>query len=236
MVKIPGGTFWIGTADEEIERLRQKYDTDWFKHKKTRHPVTVPHFWMGKYLVTQAQWQAVMANNPARYQGRNRPVEQVTWHESIEFCQKLSEKTKVEFRLPSEAEWEYACRAGTTTPLSCGKTLTTDFANCDGNQTYAAELKGVYRGETTEVGTFPVNAFGLYDMHGNVWEWCADDWHSNYEDAPTDGKAWTKGTSSRVRRGGSWDDFPWDCRSASRDLYKPGIRLTDFGFRVVCPL
>jgi formylglycine-generating enzyme required for sulfatase activity len=155
----------------------------------------------------------------------------------MEFCARLSAHTDRPYRLPSEAEWEYACRAGTTTPFYFGNTLTTEVANYDGNSTYADGLKGEYRKETTSVDHFGVaNAFGLCDMHGNVWEWCQDYWHDNYEGAPSDGSAWIKGGNSdlRILRGGSWLYNPWDCRSAYRDYNEPGYVNSFIGFRVVC--
>jgi formylglycine-generating enzyme required for sulfatase activity len=140
------------------------------------------------------------------------------------------------YRLPSEAEWEYSCRAGTTTPFHFGPTITTDLANYNGNYTYGAGPKGIYREETTEVGSFPPNVFGLYDVHGNVYEWCQDVWHDNYEGAPTDGSAWIEGGNQerRVCRGGSWFDGPRFCRSAYRLNVTPANRYYDIGFRVVC--
>jgi formylglycine-generating enzyme required for sulfatase activity len=200
---------------------------------------------MGKYPVTQAQWKAVaffpkvnrdLNPDPARFKGANRPVEQVSWHEAVEFCDRLSHRTNRQYRLPSEAEWEYACRAGTTTPFSFGETITTDLANYNGNYTYGAGPKGVYRQETTAVGSFPPNAFGLYDMHGNVWEWCLDHWHDNYTGAPIDGSAWLTGNEStgRIIRGGSWFDLPRICRSAYRFDFHPDGDFGDIGFRLVC--
>jgi formylglycine-generating enzyme required for sulfatase activity len=163
-------------------------------------------------------------------------VEQVNWHEAVEFCARLSQKTGREYRLPTEAEWEYACRAGTTTPFHFGPTLTTNLANYDGNYVYGSGPKGVYREQTTDVGSFPPNAFGIYDMHGNVWEWCLDHWHDNYKGAPTDGSAWIEGGDSnrRLLRGGSWIDAPRNCRSAYRGGFGPVVRLITFGFRIVC--
>jgi eukaryotic-like serine/threonine-protein kinase len=181
---------------------------------------------MGRYPITQSQYQAVMGYNPSGFQedGANRPVEKVSWEDAIAFCEKLSQKTQRTYRLPSEAEWEYACRAGTTTPFYCGKTITTDLANCD-------------EGATTAVGSFPPNAFGLFDIHGNVWEWCADHWHPNYQGAPTDGSSWTTGGDSNCKllRGGFWGSLPWGCRSAIRYYNFLNIRFSgDFGFRVCC--
>ena len=180
---------------------------------------------MGKYPVTQAQWQAVMGNNPSRFKGEKRPVEEVNWHQAKEFCQRLSELTNRIYRLPSEAEWEYACRAGTKTPYHFGETLTKDLANYYGSNA----------NKTTPVGNFPANEFGLRDMHGNVWEWCEDTWHDNYKDAPNDGSAWLEGESrSKVIRGGSWVYNPINCRSASRDVNIPEYDNFNIGFRVVC--
>jgi len=225
MVAIPGGTFIMGSPETEKERDN---------NEGPQRSVTVPAFFMSKYPVTQAQWQAVMGNNLSNFKGLNRPVEKVSWDDAVEFCQKLSQITGKNYRLPSEAEWEYACRAGTTTPFYFGETITTDLANYDGNYTYGNGPKGVYRQQTTNVGSFPPNAFGLYDMHGNVWEWCQDVWRENYNGAPTDGSAWTSGGDSRYRllRGGYWYYNPRLCRSAHRNYYDPGDRYYGIGFRV----
>jgi len=192
--------------------------------EKPIHPVNIAAFSMAKYPITQAQWQAIMGNNPSSFKGANRPVDSVTWHEAQEFCQRLSQKTGKTYRLPSEAEWEYTCRAGTTTPFHFGKTITPNLANYNNNC-----------GETTDVGSFPPNAFGLYDMHGNVWEWCADPWHENYNGAAIDGSVWESdgNTQYRVLRGGSWYIDPWYCRSAVRSRGVPVSRDRYFGFRVV---
>jgi eukaryotic-like serine/threonine-protein kinase len=202
-----------------------------------QHQVTVAPFFMGKYPVTQSQYEAVMGNNPSDFteDGAHCPVENVSWHDAIAFCQKLSQKSKGTYRLPSEAEWEYACRAGTTAPFHFGKTITPRLVNYDGNYTYGKAPKGEYREETIAVGQFPPNAFGLFDMHGNVWEWCADHWHPNYQGAPTHGNAWIVGgdSSKRLLRGGSWDDFPRSCRSALRDWNAPDFCDRLIGFRVV---
>ena len=191
----------MGSPDTEAQR----YDRE-----GPQHYVDVPEFWMGKYVVTQEQWQAIMGNNPSRFEGKNRPVERVSWNNATKFCEKLSKKTGRDYRLPSEAEWEYACRAGTTTPFYFGETITEELANYRASETYADEPKGKYREQTTPVGQFPPNAFGLYDMHGNVWEFCQDVWHSDYDGAPVDGSAWVNGGNSsyRVLRGGSWCTLP----------------------------
>jgi formylglycine-generating enzyme required for sulfatase activity len=211
LVQIPGGTFQMGSPESE------KYRDD---DESPQHSVTVPAFLMGRYAVTQAQYESVMGSNPSRFNGANRPVEQVSWNEAQAFCKKLSQQTGRTYRLPSEAEWEYACRAGTTTPFHFGETITSALANYDGNFTYQSEPKGQYRKQTIEVGSFPANAFGLCDMHGNVWEWCEDVYHKNYVDAPTDGKAWNVGGEQdrRLLRGGSWVNFPGYCRSSHQSI------------------
>ncbi|WP_008308449.1 formylglycine-generating enzyme family protein [Leptolyngbya sp. PCC 6406] len=237
MVLINGGTFTMGSPAEEPNR-----DED----EGPQHEVAVPPFFMGRYPVTQAQWRIVVAMpqvscaleaEPAHFKGANRPVEQVSWYEAVEFCQRLSRYTERDYRLPTEAEWEYACRAGTTTPFHFGETITPEVANYRGTSTYSNGPKGDYREETTPVDHFGIaNGWGLCDMHGNVREWCQDHWHSNYEGAPTDGSAWLTDNegASRVRRGGSWDVVPRICRSAYRFDYYPGNRSYYIGFRVVC--
>jgi formylglycine-generating enzyme required for sulfatase activity len=227
MVKIPGGTFKMGSPDTEPDR-----STD----ESPPHQVTVPSFWMGKFAVTQAQYQKIMGSNPARFKGENRPVEQVSWDDAVKFCTQLSQQTGRSYRLPSEAEWEYACRAGTTTPFHFGETITSTLSNYDASQVYRSEPRGDDRGQTTEVGEFPPNAFGLYDMHGNVWEWCQDHWHDTYQGAPIDGSAWLSedNNTSRLVRGGSWSHPPRLCRSAIRGRDGRDLRSTFLGFRVVC--
>ncbi|MBD2613135.1 formylglycine-generating enzyme family protein [Nostoc punctiforme FACHB-252] len=229
MVQIPGGTFKMGSPEEEVGRNEDE---------SPQHQVTVPGFFMGRYEVTQAQYQAIIGTNPAVFKGEKLPVETVSWNDAVEFCQKLSQKTGRTYRLPSEAEWEYACRAGTTTPFSFGETITPDLVNYDGTSTYASAPKGQNRQKTTPVGSFPPNPFGLYDMHGNVWELCQDHYHDNYNGAPTDGRAWVSdNTNFRLLRGGCWGDYPKICRSASRYNYGREERAyvpQVIGFRVVC--
>ncbi|MEO0804613.1 MAG: formylglycine-generating enzyme family protein, partial [Cyanobacteria bacterium J06642_2] len=257
LVAVPGGEFVMGSPNAETGR-------DWYGqwaeslkgvNVEAQHKVKVPAFLMGKYPVTQAQWRAVSAlpkvsqdleADPSNFKGDQRPVEQVSWDAAVEFCQRLSRHSGREYRLPSEAEWEYACRAGTSTPFHVGETITTDLANYRGTDwtyeghTYPGHYddgpKGEYREQTTDVGSFPANGFGLYDMHGNVWEWCLDHWHENYEDAPTDGSVWPEGgeASLRLLRGGSWYVNPDVCRSANRFRYARDYRGSDVGFRVVC--
>jgi formylglycine-generating enzyme required for sulfatase activity len=159
----------------------------------------------------------------------------VSWEQAIEFCRRLSQHTGLSFTLPSEAQWEYACRAGTTTPFAFGETITTGLANYVGNYSYANGPTGEDRQQTTPVGMFPPNAWGLQDMHGNVWEWCLDTWHGSYEGAPTDGSPWLKGKDSKkLLRGGDWHLNPWNCRSASRYHSQPDFDYVYVGFRVVC--
>jgi formylglycine-generating enzyme required for sulfatase activity len=228
MAAIPGGTFIMGSPENEERRDDSE---------SPQHHVTVPSFLMGKYPVTQAQYQAIVGTNPSLFKGSNRPVECVSWDNAVAFCEKLSQITGKTYRLPSEAEWEYACRAGTTTPFYFGETISTELANYNGYYTYGGGAKGEYRGKTTEVGSFGVaNNFGLYDMHGNVWEWCQDSWHSNYEGAPTDGNAWLDNEDNnwKLLRGGSWGSYPKNCRSAFRGSYLLDGNDGRFGFRVVC--
>lgn len=245
MVKIPGGKLLMGTEEEEIERLEQKFNWTVFQREQPQHEVTLTPFFMGKYPITQAQWRAVaslpqvrqdLKPNPSHFQGDNLPVESISWYEAREFCARLSRKTGRKYRLPSEAEWEYACRGGTTTPFHFGETLTSSLANYDARKNYASEPKGEYREKTTPVGSFPPNAFGLYDQHGNVWEWCADRWHENYEGAPTDGSAWLEGSRDfrYLLRGGSWHSHPGYCRSAFRFSEYPDVHLNFYGLRVAC--
>ncbi|MDK2407610.1 SUMF1/EgtB/PvdO family nonheme iron enzyme [Aphanizomenon sp. PH219] len=226
MVQIPAGSFKMGSTPDETER------------KESEGPqriVNVPTFFMGKFEVTQEQYQQIIGKNPSSFQGKKRPVEWVSWNDAIEFCKKLSQKTGRTYRLPSEAEWEYACRAGTTMPFYFGETITTDLVNCDGNYNYGDAPKGKYRKQTTDVGSFPPNAFGLYDMHGNVWEWCQDDWHDNYANAPNDGSVWTSQSGKKkLLRGGSWGFYPENCRSANRISRDRDGRGNLAGFRVVC--
>jgi eukaryotic-like serine/threonine-protein kinase len=226
MVAIPAGEFMMGSPAGEPERASDE---------GPQHRVTLPRFYMGRFVVTQAQWQAVMGNNPSNFKGENRPVETVSWNDAQAFCKKLSQQTGRTYRLPSEAEWEYACRAGTTTPFHFGPTITPELANYFGDFTYGSGPKGQYRGQTTPVGSFAANQFGLYDMHGNVWEWCLDHGHKSYSGAPTDGSAWVEnGNSSlRVMRGGSWLNNPGLCRSADRYMELPWSTDYGGGFRIV---
>ena len=258
MVQIPGGSFLMGSPEDELKRA---------KDESPQHTVTIAPFFMGKHPITHAQWSAVAAlpqvnrelePDPSDFKGDDRPVEKVSWFDAVEFCDRLSQLTGRPYRLPSEAEWEYACRAspmptsatpgsgevrraGTTTPFHFGETITPDLANYNWSNTYGTikiTKEKDFEG-TTPVGQFSIaNAFGLYDMHGNVWEWCQDHWHSNYEGAPTDGSAWidpeAEKDANRLLRGGSWPFNPRYCRSACRIDDYPGVRYIYNGFRVVC--
>jgi len=269
MLWIPPGRFWMGSPPQEPERSDSE---------GPQQLVQLPGFFMSQTPITQAQWRAVARSpqrpgerwghtlnpTPSRFQGDqggllageantdNRPVEKVSWHDAREFCNRLNQRTGRHYTLPSEAQWEYACRAGTSTPFHFGATITPELANYDGSVTYANGPKGEYRKQTTPVGMFPANAWGLHDMHGTVWEWCLDHWHESYEGAPKDGSAWenmperkktatkkkvsdtVSNEESRLLRGGSWDDFPGGCRSASRGHGRPAFASLSVGFRVVC--
>ena len=218
-VYVPGGCFQMGSNDGDSD-------------EKPVHEVCLQGFWMGKYEVTQAQWQAVMGRNPSSFKGADRPVETVSWNDAQAFLKKLNAAsvgalhvTPLQFRLPSEAEWEYAARAGTQTAYSFG-----DDPNQLGKYAWYGYENNAGK-QTHPVGQKQPNAFGLYDMHGNVWEWVADTWHVNYNGAPTDGSAWSGG-SNRVLRGGSWYRGPRLVRSADRSYSDPAGRGGDFGFRV----
>ena len=261
MMLIPSGKFMMGQTDAETAELirligEDRYHQNNYTDELPRHLVTVQSFFMGKYPITQAQWRSVAAYpkierdlkpDPSNFKGDNRPVEQVDWDDATEFCQRLSQHTGRTYRLPSEAEWEYACRAGTTTPFHFGETLSDELANYAAQDEkiggtlykgfYGRGVLGQYRKETTEVGQFPANQFGLYDMHGNVLEWCEDDYHNNYNDAPNDGSAWVESDRTKTRRvlrGGSWDFNPGDCRSACRVSNTRVFINALVGFRVCC--
>ncbi len=255
MILIPEGKFIMGAPESEKESRESE---------RPQHPVEVATFFMGRYPITQVQWKAVakmekvlrdLQVNPSRWERNDLPVERVTWYDAIEFCARLSRHTGKDYRLPSEAEWEYACRAGTTTAFHFGETISTQLANYNGTKTYGKEEKGDYLKKTTAVDFFNVaNIFGLSEMHGNGWEWCADPWHKNYEGAPKDGRVWDEHQKNdnhykkitenlaellederpRVRRGGSWDADPWDCRSAYRDQFEPGEWFKSDGLRLAC--
>ncbi len=228
MVRIPAGEFMMGSPSNEPGR-----DSD-----ETQHRVRISKdFWMGRTEVTQGLWKAVMGSNPSHFSncGDDCPVEKVSWNDCQEFIRKLNGMVSGgNFRLPTEAEWEYACRAGTTTPFNTGRCLNGDQANYDGSNPLSGCSKGEYRKRTVKAGSFSPNAWGLFDMHGNVWEWC-EDWYGNYPSGSvTDPKGASSG-SNRVFRGGSWNLSARNCRSALRGRYDPGYRFYNYGFRLALP-
>ncbi len=231
MVAIPDGTFTMGSPEGEEGHS---------PGEGPRREVRVAAFAMGKYAVTVEEYVGFLAATGREEPGDEgwgkgrRPVIDVSWDDAHAYCDWLYEALGERFRLPSEAEWEYACRAGKETAFSFGETISTDQANYNGNYTYGAGKKGVYRQKTVEVGSFPPNDFGLHDMHGNVWEWCADPWHESYAGAPKDGSAWLEGgdENTRVLRGGCWNNNPYRLRSANRSRYLPVIRNRLYGFRL----
>ncbi|MGB3494633.1 MAG: formylglycine-generating enzyme family protein [Elainellaceae cyanobacterium] len=235
LVAIAPGQFWMGASRTEAQAK---------DHEFPRHRVTLSPFFISKYPTTQAQWAAVAALPkvqrelpiaPSHFQGSDRPVESVSWLDAMEFCDRLSQHTGRRYQLPSEAQWEYACRAGTQTPFSTGETITSQFADYVGTYTYKSETVSDYRQATLPVGQLSPNAHGLHDMHGNVWEWCADQWHANYRGAPANGQPWVSAqqpSPMRTIRGGGWLDAPANIRSASRSSYREtGLNRT-IGFRV----
>ena len=228
----------MGSPEDELDRSGSE---------SPQHGVTVSEFFMGRFPVTQAQWKVVagfprvdrdLKPNPSKFKSKaeDRPVENVSWWDVQEFCKRLSKRAGRSYRLPSEAEWEYACRAGTTTPFHFGETISSDVANYDARSAYGPGEIGQHRQETTAIDSFSPNDFGLCDMHGNVWEWCADGWHKNYNGAPTDGSVWdaSNDSRSRIRRGGSWLYDPRYCRSAFRDGNSPSLAYSRLGFRLAC--
>jgi formylglycine-generating enzyme required for sulfatase activity len=234
MVAVPAGAFMMGSPEDEEKRSLKE---------GPRHKVVISRpFAVGRFPVTFDEWDfaagggACRRRKPSDYgwgRGR-RPVIDVSWKDAQNYIEWLNKKVGKAYRLLSEAEWEYACRAGTTTPFSFGGTISTEQANYDGNYVYGSGRKGAYREQTLPVGSFSANAFGLHDMHGNVSEWCADVWHDSYEGAPADGSAWMHGgdLKAHVVRGGSWVDYPRDLRSASRFRTDSGGRVYVMGFRV----
>ena len=253
MVLIPAGTFMMGSPESEEDR----------REDETQHQVTISKpFYMGKYPLTQAQWQQVMGNNPSHFKGdKLLPVENVSWDDTQAFCLKLKEITQAPFGIPTESQWEYACRAGTDTPFHFGSQLNGSQANCDGTVPYGTEAKGPYFEKTTQVGKYQANPWGLYDMHGNVMEWCSDwygaypaasvtdpnslaaglypilmewcsDWDGAYPAASVTDPSGPAAGSYRVHRGGCWIDDAVGCRSAIRRGDGPSDRARLLGFRV----
>ncbi len=221
-VLIRGGEFLMGSPTYEPDR----------ESPETQHQVRVSDFYMGKYEVTQAEWESVTGTNPSEFKGANLPVENVSWDDCQAFIETLNRKTGKKYRLPTEAEWEYACRAGTITPFNTGGNLTTDQANYNGNYPYNNNRKGSFMEKTVPVNSFEPNAWGLYNMHGNVWEWCSD-WYGDYEDGRVENPAGPTIGSGRVLRGGNWFSNAGSCRSARRYYVTPGFRNAFVGFRLV---
>jgi uncharacterized protein (TIGR02996 family) len=211
---IPPGSFLMGSPAGEGP----------LPDSERPHRVTLTRgYWLGTCPVTQAQWQAVTGGNPSRFKAKGRPVERVTWDDCRQFCGLAARRTGFPFRPPTEAEWERACRSGTTTPFFFGGTISTDLANYNGGHVYGKGPKGVFRNRTTLPGTFPPNAWGLYDTHGNVWEWCSD-WYGPYPQAEIKDPLSPDTGGTRVQRGGCWRAYPVACRSASRWHINPGYR------------
>ena len=228
MIWINSGTFTMGSPKNELGRWRDE----------TQHEVTLTKaYWLGKYEVTQAQYEAVMGKNPSGFKGADLPVEMVNWYDAMDFCAKLTASEKAvgrlpegyEYTLPTEAQWEYACRAGTTTALNSGKNLS-DKYECP-------EMDEVgWYGNNSDDTTHPVgqkqpNAWGLYDMHGNVWEYCLD-WYGTYPTSAVTDPTGADTSYYRVSRGGSWSYDAWNCRSAYRGSYAPGYSGRSLGFRL----
>jgi formylglycine-generating enzyme required for sulfatase activity len=266
MALIPAGEFVMGSPFDEPKRRM---------NEGPQHLVKVPRFAMSRTLITQNQWSALLRAAPEKikrdlphapsfFQGATLPVESIDWLQAVEFCDRLSKLTGLRYRLPSEAEWEYGCRADTMSPFHFGPTITRELANYCGTGGavcgmhngqdisstqydgvtyelgfYGVGPAGVFRNGTTPVGSFSPNRFGLYDMHGNVWEHCLDTWLDHYRNAPTDGKAYLDGRQDlRVLRGGSWSHNPAICRSAYRDamMWDSAGWQGRVGLRVVCEL
>ena len=227
---IAAGSFQTGSPSGELGRGSDE----------RQHEVTLTQgYWLGAHEVTQAQWQSVMGSNPSKFKGSRNPVEQVSWEDAMAFCKKLTEREFLagrlpagwRYTLPTEAQWEYACRAGTRSAFHYGNRLDSRMANFDGNYPYGGASTGEYRNKTVAVGSFQSNAWGLYDMHGNVWEWCSD----RYGDYPSGSVVDPTGARSgsvRVNRGGSWFSGARFCRSAIRYGNSPGVRGNDLGFRL----
>ncbi|MDJ0581358.1 SUMF1/EgtB/PvdO family nonheme iron enzyme [Crocosphaera sp.] len=239
MVYIPEGSFLMGSSSDEAGSQICE---------QIQHSVNLKGFFLGKFPITQKQWEIVaqypkvkrdLAVEPSCFKGSDRPVESISWEDAVEFCHRLSQHSQRPYQLPSEAQWEYACRGGTNTAFHFGPTLTSDLANYMAKRLYAGESSGLYRQETTSVTAFYPNSLGLYDLHGNVWEWCADAWHSSYENASTDGepRVSSQHDTRRILRGGSWDEDAYHCRCASRYAYHPqAVGVSRIGFRVMLVL
>jgi formylglycine-generating enzyme required for sulfatase activity/tRNA A-37 threonylcarbamoyl transferase component Bud32 len=225
LVDIPGGDFFMGSSDSGS-----------LHRESPQHLVTIAPFQISKFPITQAQYVAAIGHNPAHFAGDRLPVENVSWYDAMTFCTQISERLGQVYRLPTEAEWEYACRAQTQTPFAFGQILYPNLANYDSSIKDSKFSANLIRRSTSFVDIFPANPFGLHDMHGNVWEWCADYQHDDYMGAPSDGTAWrTDGDPSQcILRGGAWGCSPQVCRSTSRHWAPANYRSNKIGFRIVC--
>jgi formylglycine-generating enzyme required for sulfatase activity len=240
-LRVQSGTFTMGSPSNEAER------SDW---EGPQHQVTISAFYMGKYQVTQAEYEDIMGKNPSYFKGPDLPVECVSWHDAAEYCNRLSQREGLTpayrgsgetitcdwnangYRLPTEAEWEYACRAGMTTPFNTGNNITTSQANYNGDYPYNKNATGIYRVAPTPVGSFDPNPWGLYDMHGNVWEWCWN-WYESYSSGAQTNPHGSAFGTVRVMRGGSWYSYGQVLRSAYRNCDPPSDIFIDVGFRLV---
>lgn len=244
LVFVPSGAFVMGSSEEEIsgavaevKKYQPDVERDRFANEAPPQKISFADgFWIGKYEVTQAQWRALMQENPSNFKecGANCPVEQISWSDAQAFIKKLNEeKDGLEYFLPSEAEWEYAARANTTTAFAYGNGLNSEQANFDGNFPFDS-VRGIYIARTTIVGSYKPNAFGLYDMHGNVWEWTRDAYNPSYQNLSADDSEnfVAENQHLRVLRGGSWYNSASNCRSAFRLKLTFVSRSNNIGFRV----
>jgi formylglycine-generating enzyme required for sulfatase activity len=239
MVRMPPGNFLMGSSADELDRK---------DNECPQHLVTLESFLISQTLITQAQWRQVMNTNPSQFKDKKtdrdqRPVERVSWNDAMAFCTELSDRSGRKYNLPGEAQWEYACRAGTTLAFNFGNTVTSVLGNVRGNNINLESSSVLYRFQTSPVAHYPSNRWGLHDMHGNVEEWCLDYWNPRYQEVTVDESSWVsplmedgdENELHRVLRGGSWLNlFPWDCRSASRNHNHPDYAEFHVGFRVVC--
>jgi formylglycine-generating enzyme required for sulfatase activity len=239
MVQIPAGQFLMGSREGEAEN---------YEAERPQHPVQLSSFFIGQTPVTQAQWKVVaswpkveldLKPDPSCFSGASRPVEQVNLHDAREFCRRISQRTGRRYTLPSEAQWEFACRAGTASAFAFGETITTDLVNYNGGSRCNSYPTRSNREQTIDVGSLPGNLWGLHDMHGNVWEWCSDHWHKNYAGSPLDGRLWMNLNYEKgdkfIIRGGSWINDSTYCRSAYRVWADSPVRVNTLGFRICCP-
>ncbi|TVQ49619.1 MAG: DUF552 domain-containing protein [Gloeocapsa sp. DLM2.Bin57] len=237
MFYIPPGNFKMGSSPDDLEATPEE---------TPQHDVNLNSFYLSQYPITQSQWEIVASfpvinrhldSNPAYFSGANLPVERVSWYDAVEFCDRLSQQTQRLYRLPSEAEWEYACRGSSETRYWFGQNLNSNLANYDASSGYLDSKNNLFLQKTTPVNYYKLkNPFGLGDLHGNVWEWCLDHWHTNYYKAPTDGSPWLSADEQQLRvvRGGSWYDLSRFCRSSCRHALPPERRVNNVGFRIAC--